>query len=67
VSLSIIDQLIPIVGALYGIAFFGGYLKQSETSPVMVWAKNKSSKLPKILVYLCVFIVISELILFVTQ
>jgi hypothetical protein len=67
VSLSLLDQLIPIIGALYGIAFFGGYLKQSQTSPVMVWAKNKSSKLPKAMVYLCVFIILAELTLLIVQ
>jgi hypothetical protein len=65
VSYSLLDQLIPIIGALYGIAFFGGYLKQSKSSPVMVWAKNKSPKLPKILVFICVFIIISKLLLLV--
>jgi len=40
-SLSLLDHLIPIIGGLYGIAFFGGYLKHSKTSPVMVWANQK--------------------------
>lgn len=51
---TLLNNLIIMVVCAYGIAFFGGYLKQAKTSPALVWVKNKNSKAPKILE--CIFI-----------
>jgi hypothetical protein len=52
---------------VYGIAFFGGYIKQAEKSPAMVWAKNKYPKLPKILFYIGIFVLLNQLVRFVNN
>ncbi|MCJ8321786.1 MAG: hypothetical protein HRT52_22095 [Colwellia sp.] len=57
---AIIDQLIPIIGGLYGIAFFGGYFEHSKKSPALVWARNKYPKSPKVMVYLCIFVIFTS-------
>ena len=57
---SILDHLLVILISLYGIAFFSGYLKQSEKSPGMIWMKAKYPKSPKVLVYLGIFVVLNQ-------
>lgn len=48
----------------YEIAFFSGYIKKSEKSPAMIWAKAKYPKIPIVLVYICIFVILNQLVRF---
>ena len=59
---SILDHLLVVLGSVYGIALFSGYLKHSEKSPVIVWMKGKYPKLPRMIVYLFIFVLLNQLV-----
>jgi hypothetical protein len=52
----LMDYVVIMLISAYAIAFFGGHLKQSKTSPALIWAKSKHPKLPKYLVYIGIFV-----------
>ena len=62
---SIFDHLLVILISAYGIAFFSGYIKQSEKSPAMIWAKAKYPKSPRVLVYIFIFVLLNQLVRFI--
>jgi hypothetical protein len=52
----LLDYVIVLLISAYGIAFFGGHLKQSKTSPALIWVNNKYPQAPKYLVYIGIFV-----------
>ena len=53
---ALLDYVVIMLICAYGIAFFGGHLKQAQTSPALVWVKSKYPKAPKILECICIFV-----------